>query len=127
MHSHCILTAVHLLLKAPASRLALQLSHLREIVNLTHGPGSQEGSNRILPCPALELPQDAHEFFCGLLDVLQGEVLAVEAGRLGRQLIRISETADPAARSFSFAVSQCASWRLGVVGRGLQGVLQAAT
>ncbi|GAB4820867.1 hypothetical protein N2152v2_007913 [Parachlorella kessleri] len=49
--------------------------------------------------------QDAHEFFCGLLDVLQGEVLAVDAGRLGRQLIRISETADPAARSFSFAVS----------------------
>lgn len=36
--------------------------------------------------------------------MLQGEVLAAEAGRQGRPLIRVSETLDPAARSFSFAV-----------------------
>ena len=35
---------------------------------------------------------------------LQGEVLGAEAALLGRPLIRISETRDPAARSFSFAV-----------------------
>ena len=95
-------------------------------------------------------PQDAHELFCGLLDLLQSEVLAREVGscwrcaaclhppvagracstirqlcwpcnqhlsptplkhitvqmrRLGRAQVRISETADPAARNFSFAVS----------------------
>lgn len=53
-----------------------------------------------MPCA----PQDAHEFFCGLLDVLQQEVVGAEAARLGRPLVRISETDDPAARSFSFAV-----------------------
>ncbi|KAI3436489.1 hypothetical protein D9Q98_005906 [Chlorella vulgaris] len=48
--------------------------------------------------------QDAHELFCGLLDSLQTEVLAREAARLGRTRIRVSETSDPAARNFGFAV-----------------------
>lgn len=119
----------------------------------------------VLLCSSASLPfcvtglctQDAHELFCGLLDLLQSEVLAREVGswwrctacmlppvagtsrswvcgtimqlcwphnqqpspvplkqlsqfavqvrRLGRPQVRISETADPAARNFSFAVS----------------------
>jgi hypothetical protein len=60
---------------------------------------------KVTPChPLLRLLQDAHELFCGLLDLLQSEVLAREARRLSRTCIRISETADPAARNFSFAV-----------------------
>ena len=49
--------------------------------------------------------QDAHELLCGLLDLVQSEVLAREARLLGRTRVRISETVDPAARNFSFAVS----------------------
>lgn len=63
--------------------------------------------NCLLPSPFSLLPdclQDAHELFCGLLDSLQTEVLAREAARLGRTRIRVSETSDPAARNFGFAV-----------------------
>ena len=48
--------------------------------------------------------QDAHEFFCGLLEAAQGEVLAVESSRLGRKQLHVSETADPSTRVFGFAV-----------------------
>jgi ubiquitin carboxyl-terminal hydrolase 26/29/37 len=48
--------------------------------------------------------QDAHEFFCGLLEAVQTEVLAVEASRQGRKQLRASETTDPSTRVFGFAV-----------------------
>lgn len=48
--------------------------------------------------------QDAHEFFCGLLEAAQGEVLAIESARLNRRQIHASETSDPATRVFGFAV-----------------------
>ncbi|PSC75195.1 UPF0187 chloroplastic [Micractinium conductrix] len=50
------------------------------------------------------LQQDAHELLCSLLDAVQGEVLAREVARLGRMRVAISETADPGARNFGFAV-----------------------
>jgi ubiquitin C-terminal hydrolase len=48
--------------------------------------------------------QDAHEFFCGLLEAVQTEVLAIEASRRGRRQLRASETTDPSTRVFGFAV-----------------------
>jgi len=48
--------------------------------------------------------QDAHEFFCGLLEGVQTEVLAIEADRRGRKQLCASETADPSTRVFGFAV-----------------------
>ncbi|KAL4457464.1 hypothetical protein ABPG75_012329 [Micractinium tetrahymenae] len=48
--------------------------------------------------------QDAHELFVALLEGVQREVLVREVARLGRSRVRVSETADPAARNFSFAV-----------------------
>lgn len=48
--------------------------------------------------------QDAHEFFCGLLEAVQSEVLAVEASRRGCKQLRASETTDPSTRVFGFAV-----------------------
>ena len=64
---------------------------------------------RVPALPVTPPRQDAHELFCGLLDLLQSEVLAREARRLARTCIRISETADPAARNFSFAVGLLAA------------------
>ena len=48
--------------------------------------------------------QDAHEFFCGLMEATQDEVLAIEAARCGRRQLRATETCDPVTRVFGFAV-----------------------
>lgn len=55
------------------------------------------------PCRPPPL-QDAHELFVSLLEGVQREVLAREVARLGRSRVRASETVDPGARSFGFAV-----------------------
>ena len=50
--------------------------------------------------------QDAHEFFVALLDACQEEVLEVEAARVGRHKIRVSETSDPGTRVFGMAIEK---------------------
>lgn len=50
------------------------------------------------------LQHDAHEFFCGLLEAAQNEVLAAEAAAAGRPRLRASESVDPVTRVFGFAV-----------------------
>lgn len=76
--------------RVPTSRLPAPWSPPPALPSPTHAP-------RLLA-------QDAHELFCALLELLQGEVLAREAVRYGRSCIRASETADPGARTFGFAV-----------------------